>query len=157
MAVLDVFPILDGEPCDTASGQIADVINPATGEIIGTQRCCSSDDVDNIVRSSQQAFESDEWRQLGPADRGNLLLSVADLLEQEAASLVELELLDTGKPISQLRDGEISLSAAILRFYAGAADKVDGAVKKYAGRIALYELPALRSCRWDSAVELSAG
>ncbi len=54
-------------------------------------------------------------------------------LEAEAESLIELELLDTGKPIAQLRDGEIPLSAAILRFYAGAADKVDGAVKNSPG------------------------
>ena len=109
------------------------MINPATGAVIGRQACCSDGDVDQIVQSSQLAFEADSWRNLSPADRGQLLLQVADLLEAEAESLIELELLDTGKPIAQLRDGEIPLSAAILRFYAGAADKVDGAVKNSPG------------------------
>jgi acyl-CoA reductase-like NAD-dependent aldehyde dehydrogenase len=54
-------------------------------------------------------------------------------MEAEAERLVELELLDTGKPITQLQAGEIPLAAAILRFYAGAADKIDGAVKNTPG------------------------
>lgn len=133
MSSLDPFPVLDGKSFEAASGETVDVINPATGEVVGRQRCCSDDDVHRIVESSQRAYESNAWQQLAPADRGHLLLKVADLLEQEADQLIELELLDTGKPIAQLRDGEIPLSAAILRFYAGAADKVDGAVKNSPG------------------------
>jgi acyl-CoA reductase-like NAD-dependent aldehyde dehydrogenase len=133
MTSLNLFPVLDGKPFEAASGETVDVINPATGEVVGRQTCCSDEDVDCIVGSSQRAFESDDWQQLAPADRGQLLLRVADLLEAEAEQLIELELLDTGKPIAQLRDGEIPLSAAILRFYAGAADKVDGAVKNSPG------------------------
>ena len=133
MSLLEVLPILDGKPYDGASGGSVDVVNPATGEVIGRQACCSGADVASIVQSSQRAFESGAWQQLGPADRGHLLLKIADRLEAEADQLVELELLDTGKPITQLQAGEIPLSAAILRFYAGAADKVDGAVKNTPG------------------------
>lgn len=133
MSSLNLFPVLDGKPLEAASGETVDVINPATGDVIGRQRCCSDDDVARIVESSQRAFESEQWQSLAPADRGQLLLQVADLLEAEAEQLIELELLDTGKPVAQLRDGEIPLSAAILRFYAGAADKVDGAVKNSPG------------------------
>ena len=133
MSQLKILPVLDGKSYDAASGDTVDVINPATGQIIGQQVCCAEVEVNQIVQSSQNAFGSAEWRRLGPADRGRLLLDIADRLEAEAENLVELELLDTGKPISQLQDGEIPLSAAILRFYAGAADKVDGAVKNTPG------------------------
>ena len=133
MMISKVCPVLNGNPFDRAAGETVDVVNPATGEVVAGQACCSDEDVGVIVQSSQQAYESDCWQQLTPADRGQLLLKVADLLEAEAERLVELELLDTGKPISQIRDGEIPLSAAILRFYAGAADKVDGAVKNTPG------------------------
>lgn len=133
MTSLNLFPVLDGKPFESAAGETVDVINPATGEVIGQQKCCSDRDVDAIVQASQRGFESDAWQQLAPADRGILLLRIADLLEAEAEQFVELELLDTGKPIAQIRDGEIPLSSAILRFYAGAADKVDGAVKNSPG------------------------
>ena len=46
---------------------------------------------------------------------------------------IALELLDTGKPISQLRNMELPLAASILRFYAGAADKIEGSVKSTSG------------------------
>jgi len=133
MSLLDVLPVVDGKPYDGASGGLAEVINPATGKTIAQQTCCDDGDVSQIVESSQRGYESDAWQQLGPADRGALLLRIADRLEAEAERLVELELLDTGKPITQLRAGEIPLSAAILRFYAGAADKIDGAVKNTPG------------------------
>lgn len=130
---MDIFPLLDGEAFRDGSGDKVPVVNPATGQPIADQVCASHDDVDRIVQSSQRAYRSTAWQQLAPADRGHLLLKIADRLEAEADQLVELELLDTGKPIAQLRDGEIPLSAAILRFYAGAADKIDGAVKNTPG------------------------
>ena len=68
-----------------------------------------------------------------PADRGRTLCRLADLVEKHANDLVDLELQDVGKPIAQLRGGEIPLTAAIIRFYAGAADKIEGAVKQAAG------------------------
>ena len=133
MSLLKVFPVLDGHAYEAGSGDTVDVINPATGEVVGRQVCCADSDVSSIVESSQRAFQSDDWQQRGPADRGRLLLQIADRLEAEADKLIELELLDTGKPITQLQSGEIPLAAAILRFYAGAADKVDGTIKNTPG------------------------
>ena len=133
MSALKIFPVLDGQSYEAGTGGTVDVINPATGAVIAQQYCCTDQDVDCLVQSSRRAFDSQSWQRLTPADRGRLLLNVADLLEAEAENLIELELLDTGKPISQLKEGEIPLSSAILRYYAGAADKVDGAVKNTPG------------------------
>lgn len=128
MTSLNVSPLLDGRDFP-ATGGVADVGNPATGAVVAQQHCCSAADVDAIVQSSHRAFGSPAWQKLAPADRGRLLLKLADLVEARADELIELELLDTGKPTSQLRGGEIPLAAAIIRFYAGAADKIEGAVK----------------------------
>ncbi|GMU23610.1 MAG: betaine-aldehyde dehydrogenase [Phycisphaerae bacterium] len=128
-----VGPIVDDERLADGGGDFVDVMNPATGQVIARQACCNEAAIERIVASSERAFSSPEWQSLMPADRGRLLLKVADLLEHEAERLVELELLDTGKPISQLRHMELPLSAALLRFYAGAADKIDGAVKNTPG------------------------
>jgi len=124
-------PVLDGQELSFAGGDISQVINPATGQVIAEQVCCNEEFVDKIVRSGKQAFQSSEWQNLSASQRGNLLLKLADLIEKNADELIKLELQDTGKPISQLRDGEIPLTAEIIRFYAGAADKIEGKVKTF--------------------------
>jgi len=133
MELLRTGPILDGKRLDDGGGDTFDVVNPATGAVIAKEVCCSQECVDRIVRSSAEAFRSSAWQGLTPADRGNLLLKVADLVEQKAEELVELELIDVGKPITQLRAAEIPLTVAIIRFYAGAADKIEGSVKSTEG------------------------
>lgn len=131
---MEVSPIADGEQLGDSGGGIRDVVNPATGEVIARQSCCDAACVDQIVQSSVKAFGSGDWQSLAPAARGAILLRLADLVEQRAEELVHVELEDVGKPIAQLRGGEIPLTAAIIRFYAGAADKIDGAVKATEGR-----------------------
>ncbi len=141
MALLEVGPVLDGEELKEAGGGSFEVVNPATGEVAAREACCDAACVDRIVESSRKAFESDGWQKLSAAERGALLLRLADLVERDAEKLVELELLDTGKPVTQLR-GEISLVTAIIRFYAGAADKIEGAVKPLSAgcfRFTMYE------------------
>ena len=130
MATIQVEPLLDGKPLAKAGGDPVDVINPATGQVIARQMCCDTAAVNRIVESSHQAFVSETWQNMPPAERGRLLLKLADIVESEAENLVELELLDTGKPIGALRGGELPLSVALIRFYAGAADKIEGKVKE---------------------------
>ena len=130
MSVITVGPV---GPDLAAVETTQPVHSPATGAVVAEQQCCNIQQVDVMVNASASAYASAEWQQKTPADRGLLLLNIAALLEEEVDHFVELELLDTGKPIAQLRDGEVPLSAAILRYYAGAADKVEGTVKNSPG------------------------
>jgi acyl-CoA reductase-like NAD-dependent aldehyde dehydrogenase len=124
-----IGPVLNGEELSSTGGDMVDVINPATGNVIARQLCCDPADVDKIVASSKKAFHSAEWQGMSPSDRGHCLTKLADLVEAHSGELTELELKDTGKPISQLKNAEIPLTASILRFNAGAADKIEGRVK----------------------------
>lgn len=124
-----IWPIISGEDLTITGGDTVDVINPATGKVIARQSCCDSAGVDEIVASSKKAFHSDQWQNMSPSDRGLCLTKLADIIEANSGELAELEMQDTGKPISQLRNGEIPLTASILRFNAGAADKIEGRVK----------------------------
>ncbi len=121
--ILDGTEWMDGGPADFT------VTNPATGEVLGQEIQCDVAAVARIVESSQKAFLQPSWQSMSAAERGGLLLKLADLVEQNAESLVQTELKDTGKPITQLRTGELPLTVAIIRYYAGAADKVDGSIK----------------------------
>lgn len=126
-----IGPIISGEELKTPHGEMVDVINPATGKVIASQLCCDSACIDEMVTSSKQAFHSADWQDMSPSDRGRYLTKLADLVEAHSEELAELELQDTGKPISQLRNAEIPLTASILRFNAGAADKIEGRVKSF--------------------------
>jgi len=141
MDLMQVGPVVDGRQLGQAGGATVDVTNPATGEVIAQAICCDAAAVGRIVESSDRAYCSAEWRGLAPSDRGVLLGKLADAVEADVEKLVELELLDTGKPIAQLRGGEIPLAAGLLRFYAGAADKIEGAVKNTPGglNLTMYE------------------
>ncbi len=124
-----VGPIIDGKELKTGGAGGFEVVNPATGEVIAREVCCDAATTGRIVESSARAFHSPAWQKCSPAQRGRLLLRLADLVENRAEELIELELQDVGKPISQLRGGELPLTAGLLRFYAGAADKIEGSVK----------------------------
>jgi len=142
MNILNVAPVLEGKEFSDGGGGFRDVLNPARGEVIARESCCDPEMVSRIVESSRAAYESSAWQRLAPSDRGNLLLKLADLVETNAEELIELELLDTGKPITQLKKSEIPLTAAIIRYYAGAADKIEGKVKSTAGggfHLTIYE------------------
>ncbi len=137
MDSMRVGPVIDGEQVLGAAGEVFEVINPATGRVVAEEVCCDAASADRIVESADAAYHSAGWQGLAPADRGALLSKLADVVEAEAEGLIELELADTGKPVGQLRGGEIPLTAALLRFYAGAADKVEGAVKNTPGGLHL--------------------
>jgi len=130
---LRVGPVISGREFKSRDAGFLDVINPATGRAIGRQACCDPATIGRAVESSAAAFRSAEWQNTTPAARGRLLLTIAELLERRDGEFIELELLDTGKPVSQLKGGELPLAASLLRFYAGAADKIEGSVKNTEG------------------------
>ena len=129
MSEQSFVPIIDGESWQDAGLAEFVVTNPATGESLGKETECDPAAVGRIVESSKRAFQQQSWQKTSAAERGRMLLKLADLVEQHAEELVQTELQDTGKPITQLRAGELPLTADIIRFYAGAADKIEGSIK----------------------------
>src|SRR5437016_2112417 len=115
--------LVGGEWVDAASGETMEVINPATGETIADVPKCSADDVDRAVAAAKKALP--EWLDATPKDRSELLHRLADVLEQNAEELAQLESANVGKPLMASRD-EMPFSADNLRFFAGAARILEG-------------------------------
>src|SRR3989475_5808442 len=114
---------IGGEWVDSASGETMEVINPATGEVIAEVPRCGAEDVDRAVEAAKQA--SPEWLDKTPKERSELLHKLADVLEQNAEELAQLESANVGKPLMASRD-EMPFSADNLRFFAGAARILEG-------------------------------
>ena len=103
-----------------------DVINPATGTVISSISDATKSDVDSAVSAARTAFESDEWRNMPPAQRANLLSKYADILEAHADELAMLEVLDGGKPLMLAKPVDVMATVGAFRYYAGWADKIHG-------------------------------
>jgi betaine-aldehyde dehydrogenase/aminobutyraldehyde dehydrogenase len=112
-----------GEWADSATGETMEVINPATGETIAEVPRCGAEDVDRAVETAKAALP--DWLEKTPKERSELLHKLADVLEENAEELAQLESLNVGKPLMASRD-EMPFSADNLRFFAGAARQLEG-------------------------------
>lgn len=101
-----------------------ELINPATGALHDMVPDTPVEGVARAVRQARAAFA--EWSQATPAERARLLLRLADLVEADAEELTRLEVEDTGKPATVVRDGELPFAVDNLRFFAGAARSLEG-------------------------------
>ncbi|MCU1368333.1 MAG: gamma-aminobutyraldehyde dehydrogenase [Ilumatobacteraceae bacterium] len=100
------------------------LINPATEAVITTIPDMPLADIDGIVRAAAAAGTA--WGTTLPGERASLLHRLADAIEAEADSICALEVEETGKPWTVMRDGELPFALDNLRFFAGAARSVDG-------------------------------
>jgi acyl-CoA reductase-like NAD-dependent aldehyde dehydrogenase len=103
-----------------------DSVNPATGAVWAKMPAASAADVDRAVQAAHRALSEPAWAALTASARGKLLYRLADLVAENAQELAELETADTGKIIRETRS-QIGYVAEYYRYYAGVADKIQGA------------------------------
>ncbi len=118
--------LIDGKWVDARSGKRFDVFDPATGQAIAAVAEADALDVDEAVKAARRAFEEGPWSRTSARDRGKLIWRLADLLEQHADEIAEIESLDNGKPIRDARNIDLPGSYEILRYMAGWATKING-------------------------------
>jgi 1-pyrroline dehydrogenase len=100
-----------------------DVINPATGESIAHVPNHTAEDVDAAVERAKAALP--DWLDATPKERSELLLKLAQVIDDNAEELAQIESRNVGKPLMVSRD-EMPFSADNLRFFAGAARVLEG-------------------------------
>jgi acyl-CoA reductase-like NAD-dependent aldehyde dehydrogenase len=117
---------IGGEFTDSADGGRIPVLNPHDNSLLAEVSEATAADVDRAVDAARKAFPA--WKRMAAADRGRLLLRLADAIEADAAYLAELESLDTGHPIRDTRMLDVPRTALTFRYFGGMADKVQGSV-----------------------------
>ncbi len=118
--------LIDGQWCDSADGKTLETFNPATAEMIANVAAGDRADIDKAVAAARRAFDSGPWSKMSARDRGKLLYRLADLIAENADELAALEVLNNGKPISEVKGADVPLTIETFRYYAGWADKVTG-------------------------------
>lgn len=115
---------IDGEFVDAVDGATVEVINPHDCSTITHIAEGRQADIDRAVEAAQRAFPG--WKKMMAAERGKLMLRLADALEANAEEFAQLESLDTGHPIKDARALDVPRTAACFRYFGGMADKLQG-------------------------------
>lgn len=105
-------------------GEKQAVYNPATGEVLLEIAEASAAQVDAAVRAADSAFAI--WGQTTPKARAACLLKLAQVIEDNAQALAELESLNCGKPLHCVFNDELPAVVDVFRFFAGAARCLNG-------------------------------
>ena len=128
-----------GEWCNSEDGATADVLNPASGEVIATVPKATIADVNRCVDASRAAFNSKDWSLMDPAQRGRILQKMAAATYANAKSLAALESSNNGKTFREALS-EIRYGAWTLEYFAGLSDKIEGSTIPVPGNRLNYTL-----------------
>ncbi|GAA4962445.1 aminobutyraldehyde dehydrogenase [Kineococcus glutinatus] len=115
---------VDGKPVDAFGTGSFDLVDPATEEVHATSPISVAEDVDAAVDAAAAAFGS--WGRTTPAARQHHLLDLATALEEHTGRIVAAQVRETGQPRRLVADDEVAAGTDHLRFFAGAARRLDG-------------------------------
>src|SRR6476659_1075238 len=117
--------LIDGRKAAASDGSTFDVYDPSSGDVLATVAKATKADVDRAVASAHAALESKAWGGAAPAERGRIMIRIAQALRERAEELATLESRDNGKPLRQAR-ADVLIAARYFEFFAGIADKIMG-------------------------------
>ncbi|WP_433179653.1 aldehyde dehydrogenase [Actinoallomurus sp. CA-150999] len=100
------------------------VISPRDGAVLTEVPDAGPAEVESAVRAARRAFDDGPWPRLEPAERGRILLRLADLVERDRDELALLISLEMGKPIKDSHGIELRAVINTLRYYGELADKL---------------------------------
>ena len=117
---------IDGKFIDAANGEMFDVFDPATEEVIATCPAGGAPDIDRAAQAARRAFYG-VWRGTSAQERGRVLLRLAERVRSRRAELSDLETRNSGKPIVEA-EFDMDDVATCFEYYGGLATKINGDV-----------------------------
>ncbi len=165
----NILNFIDGKLIPPVNGRYLDNYNPSTGKVYSLIPDSDKEDVNNAVSAAKEAFIG--WSRTPKQKRSDILMKIADLIEDNFDKLVVAESRDNGKPESLAAKVDIPRASSNLRFFAGAilhdsakAHEMDGEAINYTLRqpigvavcISPWNLP-LYLLTWKIAPALAAG
>ena len=119
---------INGGHVPPASDTWIDTTDPYRGEVWARIPAGNAADAHQAVAAAKVAMTTGPWGKMTPSDRGRILYAIADLVSQNAEHLATLEVRDNGKLLAEMR-GQLVYVSDYWRYYAGLADKIEGAIK----------------------------
>jgi 5-carboxymethyl-2-hydroxymuconic-semialdehyde dehydrogenase len=105
-----------GDSTPNRIGDAYDNLAPNSGKVLCRVEPPSAEQIESAVTNAKRAAQ--EWSELSAWVRGSALRDMARIVDQNMEDLCELEALDSGLPISQIRTNHIPYCAKTLEYYA---------------------------------------
>ena len=129
---------IDGAAVEPVSGDVREIREPATGELLARAAMGGEQDVDRAVAAARAALEG-AWGRTPGTERSRLLHALADAVAGSRAELAELESRNVGKAISSVK-AEIAGGVEQFRFFASAIASIAGRSAPVGGSLLFYSL-----------------
>lgn len=114
---------IDGDWVDADSGETIDVVNPATGEVLGAVPKMGAAEARRAVAAADAAWPA--WRALTGKERGRKLRDWYDLMLEHLDDLGLMMTLEQGKPLAEAK-GEIHYASWFVEWFAEEAKRAYG-------------------------------
>ncbi len=114
---------LDGEWCDADDGSTIEVINPATGEVLGSIPRMGAAETKRAIAAAERAWSG--WRKKTGKERSAILRKWNDLMLANADDLALILTAEQGKPLAESK-GEIGYAASFIEWFAEEGKRVCG-------------------------------
>ena len=115
--------LIGGQWVDSTSGRSIDVHDPSTGTVIAT--IADASPADGLLALDAASAAQREWGATAPRERGEILRSAFDLLQERADEFALLMTLEMGKPLAEAR-GEVTYGGEFLRWFSEEAVRISG-------------------------------
>src|ERR1700743_1071875 len=99
----EVQLFVDGAWTKAAAGRFLDVMNPATGEPVGTGAQRDKAGLDRALEAADKGFKA--WRKVSAFDRSKVMRKAANLLRERADAIAPLLTMEQGKPVAEAKGG----------------------------------------------------
>jgi acyl-CoA reductase-like NAD-dependent aldehyde dehydrogenase len=129
---------INGESTEAAGGELRELVEPATGDLLAKVAVATAADVDRAVEAARAALDG-PWGKTPPTERSRLLHALADALLANRKELGELESRNVGKAISSVKL-ELGQAVENFRFYGSAIASIAGRSNPMGGSLLFYSL-----------------
>jgi acyl-CoA reductase-like NAD-dependent aldehyde dehydrogenase len=120
--------LIGDERSPAADGRTFETLDPATGQAITAVAHGGAADIDRAVGAARDALENGPWATILPAARARLLNRLADLVEENADELAQIDALDNGKPLKLAKVVDVASTVHHFHHFAGWPERVRGDV-----------------------------
>lgn len=127
---------IGGEWKAPVNGRYMENVSPVNGAVFCEVPRSDAEDIDLAVQAAQQAFAT--WSKTAVAERANIMLRIADRIEQNRERLAVAETWDNGKAVRETLAADIPLVVDHFRYFAGAIRAQEGTAAELDAHTASY-------------------
>ncbi|WP_418648001.1 aldehyde dehydrogenase family protein [Thauera butanivorans] len=119
-------------------GQYFDVVTPISGQVYTQAARSTAEDIELALDAAHAAFPA--WSKTPAAERANILLRIAERIEQNLERLAYAETVDNGKAIRETLNADIPLTVDHFRYFAGCLRAQEGSISEIDENTVAYHL-----------------